>query len=248
VLVTVLLFANPANATVTGPCTAELSGVPVTRGHDTPGTAVRVDYRQAVTYGGRASRGTDVTGALVRTEIVGIDLRITAGTARGSTWLSTVDVSRYAWAGVGLYRVSGIASAGDRPLCQGVVYVCVDGKAPFLTAAGGTSVGFGVISIVLLARGLAKRNERGRGLMAATFGVAGLVGGAAALVLLQQSCVLPLDVLTAVGFGGGGLLGMTIVGGAVAGGAPASAPAEAAPAAVPAGRSTGPDVLEDRQG
>jgi hypothetical protein len=217
VSVGVLLVPHRATATVDGPCTAELSGVSVTQGHDTPGTAVHVDYRDSLSYIGESTTGADVTGIRLGIEVLGIDIRTTGGTTEGSTWRSATVLSQYAWAGIGLYRVTGATATDAGRPCNGVVYVCVDGKSPFLTVAGGTAAGLGAVSLGMVARGVAKRQQRGRGRMAVGFGAAGLLGGTAAAVLLQHSCMLPLDVPTVAGLMGGGTVGAALLGAATGG-------------------------------
>jgi hypothetical protein len=208
-----LLQAGQAAATVSGPCTAELNGTAITTGHDSAGTAVHVDYRNNAQYKGEATDGQAVGAIEVTVQIAGLDIRRHGGSISASQWSDTVDVKRYAWAGIGLYRVSGVATDGSgAPICTGAAFICVDGKSPLLTALGALAVVSGLVALYMLVRGVMVSRWRSRLRVAYRLGGAGLLGGIAAPLLLQQSCVLPLTGPILLATAGGGLVGMILLG------------------------------------
>jgi hypothetical protein len=209
-----LLFqTGRAAATVSGPCTAELNGTAITTGHDTAGTAVHVDYRNNAQYKGEATDGRAVGAVEVTIQIAGFDIRRHGGSTSGSQWSDTVDVKKYAWAGIGLYRISGVSTDdGGAPICTGTALICVDGKSPLLTAAGAVAVVLGLGALYLLVRGVMVSRWRSRLRVAYRLGGAGVLGGIAAPLLLQQSCVLPLTRTILLATVGGGLVGMILLG------------------------------------
>jgi len=213
-----------ASATISGPCTATLAGLPVTAGHDSASSAVRVDYRSVVHYDGETTNRAKVKNIAVHVEVQSFNVRTTEGKTDGNTWTATADVKKYAWVGVGLYHVRGVALGSGGTVCTGLAYVCVADKTPFLTVAGILAGALGVVALYLLIKGLVVRSSRRRGELATRFGLTGLVGGIAAVVLLQQFCVLPLTETLSGGIVGGGLLGMALIGALVAGGHPKQAP------------------------
>lgn len=105
----VVLMPARASATITGACTATLAGVPVTSGHDSAGSAVDVDYRAVIPYDGESTTGERVGQVRVHLEILGVDFKSFDGHTNGSKWTSRAEIKKYAWAGVGLYRVRGVA-------------------------------------------------------------------------------------------------------------------------------------------
>jgi hypothetical protein len=243
-----------AQATVRGPCTAELAGQSITRGHDTAGSAVRVDYRSAATYSGATTDGQAVTLFEAKVEFPGLDFRVVQEPIGGSTWSSSIPVDDYAWAGIGLYRVKGTAFADGARVCSGVVYVCVEGKFPLATVAGGAAAGLAVVALLLLIRGVSRRGELSRGGLSGRLGIAGLLGGAGAAVLLQQSCVAPLTLPLAAAALLGGPAVMVVIaqllgGGRVipAGPAGGEEPFPVQPALAPAPPPAQPQQEEPRQ-
>jgi len=60
----------------------------------------------------------------------------------------TVKVSDYAWAGVGLYKVTGVAALADGTRCTGAALVNVTGRNPLTTVAGGVATGVAVLGTV----------------------------------------------------------------------------------------------------
>ena len=214
----VVLAPGRASAAITGPCTATLAGVPVTTGHDSGGSAIDVDYRSVVRYDGKSTAGVAVRAVRVHVEVEGLNVRTTEGHTNGPTWTSTAEVKKYAWAGIGLYRVRGESFGPGGTLCTGIAYVCVKGKSPFETVAGIVGAVLGAVALYLLIKGLVVRRSRSRGELATRFGSTGFLGGLSAVILMQQFCVLPLTQSLSGGVVGGGLLGMALVGALIAGG------------------------------
>jgi hypothetical protein len=230
-----LLPAGAASATIRGSCTAALNDTPVTTGHDTAGSAVHVDYRGTAQYTGEATSGQTVGAARVSLEIEGFGIRRHQASIDGPRWADTVDVKKYAWAGIGLYQVTSSArDEGGAPICTGSALICVDGKPFLFTVAGAVAALAGLVAIFLVIRGLMVRRRRSRLRIASRFGGAGFLGGVAVPVLLQQSCTLPLTKTVALAATGGGLLVMVVVGLLVGGrhrraGQPIPGPAAAPP-------------------
>ncbi|MGQ0669724.1 MAG: hypothetical protein ACT4PO_08655 [Actinomycetota bacterium] len=227
-----LAVPAPASADVLGPCTATLAGRSV-EDIDTPGSAVPVDYRETIPYSGQTTNGQVVTFVNVGLSVAGFRIELVERHATNdTTWLSEASVERYAWAGVGLYRVRGQA-IGDtgRVICSGTAYVCVEGKSPLSTVAGGAGAGLVVLAAILLVLGLRRRRRASRPRLATRFGSAGLLGGLGAPILLQQFCILPLSPLLAFAPAGlalllGALLGLLMGAGPISPTpAPPSAPA-----------------------
>lgn len=124
--------APPADAQVTGGCSATIAGQDVDSAHNA---------RNAISVG--ADESIVVTGTAPG-PITGYKVFMTFGPARvqvadgevtdgGNTWTSTVDVADYATYGVGLYRIEGETTGTP---CTGWGYVKVTGKFPLFTVAG----------------------------------------------------------------------------------------------------------------
>ncbi len=193
-----------ASASVRGPCVASLAGRSITTGHDTPHTAIRVPYRRPIAYAGNSTNGREVSRVEVTLEVLGLGIRATDQPASGTTWSSTVRIERYAWAGVGLYRVRGTAFTGSRALCTGTVYICVTGRNPFLTVAGGMAGALVLLAVLMILLGFRRRARRSHSALARRWGFGGLIGGVGGAVLLQQNCVAALTpALLAIAAGGG---------------------------------------------
>jgi hypothetical protein len=238
----VVLVPGSASATISGPCTATLAGVPVVVGHDSADSAIHVDNNAVVHYVGESTTGRKVTAVSVHVEVLGLNVRTTQGHTDGPTWTSTAEVEKYAWAGVGLYRVRGVALGSKGILCTGVAYVCVEGRSPFLTVAGVLGAALAAVALYLLIKGVVVRRERTRGELASRFGAGGVVGGISAVILLQQFCVLPLTGGISGGVVGGSLLGMALVGAIIAGG-PAITREATVPVMVPPKRREEPEEV-----
>lgn len=206
-----VLSPRTAEATVAGPCVAQLAGNSVTTGHDTPGSAIHVPYRRPIAYSGRTTGGQDLSRVEVKIEVLGLGIRAVRKPTNGSNWSSTVRVDKYAWAGVGLYRVRGTAFSAGAPVCTGTFFVCVDGKNPLLTVVGGVAGALVLLAILMIVLGLRRGARRSRGTLARRWGFSGLVGGIGGAVLLQQTCVAALTPALVAIAAGGGLIALVIL-------------------------------------
>jgi hypothetical protein len=189
---------SQALATVTGPCTESIDGVDVTSGHDAPGSAVPLRSGSQVPVDGTApSRVTDLTYTV---HIAGGGVQVGTVTIAqdGLGWSGTVDLESISNATVGLFAVTTEVQTTGQD-CSGAAYVCIEGRSPFTTAAGGGATAVGVGGGILLVLSF----TRARGLGAARAPLQGFAGGATAglggAVLLQQFCVVPLTPASAVG-------------------------------------------------
>ena len=192
-----LSIAGPAFAEVDGPCTGTVAGVDVTRGRDTPGSAIDVQVDEPLEISGTAE-GT-IQDMVYTVRIAGGGVNIGNVAVRGEElriWEGTVDLDDFSWAGVGLFEVTANVATAAGP-CEGRVYICIEGRNPITTAAGAGSAAVGAGGVALLALALA----RGRRMGAVSSAVQGFAGGAAtaagAGVLLQQFCAVPLTLVTA---------------------------------------------------
>ena len=188
-------LSTPASAAIEGPCTASFAGTDVTAGHDAAGTAIHVLANDTVAISGTSSGVVaDITYAarILGGEVNFGDVGVSGD---GRSWAGTVDLSKFTWATVGLYEVTAHAqtSAGG---CVGRAYVCIEGRSPLATAAGGGAAAVALGGSLALALSLARAGRAGSGGSV----VVGFVGGAAAAlgvsVLLQQYCVAPLTTLS----------------------------------------------------
>src|SRR5262245_6735890 len=142
VAVLLALFTVPANAAVTpaGACTASLNGIDVTSGHDTTGTAVHVDASTDAQFTGEAP-GETVEAFRLSLQLGGLSFHLHPGTTNGSQWANKVEVAKYSWAAIGMYRLVGTATDGSgTPICTTTAYMCVDGKLAVLTVVGALAV------------------------------------------------------------------------------------------------------------
>jgi hypothetical protein len=140
------------------------------------------------------------------------------GRTNGSQWANTVEVAKYSWAAIGLYRLVGTATnERGSPICTTTAYMCVDGKLAVLTVVGAVAALMALVAVFLLVRGLMMLRWRSRVRVAYRLGGAGLLGGIAVPLLLQQNCVVGLTRTIALASALGGLVGMTALGLAVGG-------------------------------
>ena len=108
----VMAFPGQALAEVTGPCTAQVGGVDVTDGFDTPGNAIDVPADQQLQVAGTAEGR--VTGLVYTVHIAGggVNVGNVALGENGRNWNGTVDLTEFSWAGVGIFEVT--AEVADR--------------------------------------------------------------------------------------------------------------------------------------
>jgi hypothetical protein len=182
-------------AQVSGPCTATLAGRSVAN-HSTPGSAIHLDYRSAVRVTGTSSAGA-VTSVLYKLKLAGQSFTVGEGfTTTSNTWSGTVNVKDYAWATVGLYELIGEAETTGGP-CTARVYVCIEGRSPFTTAAGAGGSVAGLLGLFLLARTISRRASLTGRQGVAPMALGGLFSALGGVVLMQQACVRPLTAATA---------------------------------------------------
>jgi hypothetical protein len=191
-----LAFPGLALAEVDGPCTASVAGVDVTQGRDTAGSAIDVPVDAPLQISGTAEGAVQDLVYTVRIAGGGVNVGNVALSDDGLSWSGSVDLSDFSWAGVGLFEVTADVQTAAGP-CEGRVFICIEGRNPLTTAAGGGSAAVGAGGIALLGLSLA----RSRRLGAARSVIQGFAGGATtafgAGVLLQQFCTVPLTLATA---------------------------------------------------
>lgn len=193
------LTAAGANAGIVGPCSASIAG----EGVRLAGTGAR---DQAIVVAKDASVPIVMTAAgtishvRVTLAFAGFSWTVKDTAVGSSVYRGTIPVKDYARYGVGLYKVSGVAS-GPGVSCTGTALVRVKGS-PLTTIAGGVGLGaaalggLGVLGSMLGGGGGAGISpfRIGRG------SIAGLIAGAGGLVLLQQFAVLyPTGLVAAIG-------------------------------------------------
>lgn len=146
---------RPAYADIKGPCSATIAGVDVA-GLDPndAGDAIDVDFEDDVVVSMSSSRqfrshkielefARYLGGSVGR---VPVEHREDAGER---SFTETVDVSDFAWAGVGLYKVKGKATLADGSTCEGAALVNIGGRHPLITIAGGVAALVGVVVTAL---------------------------------------------------------------------------------------------------
>jgi hypothetical protein len=141
-----------AHADIEGPCSASIAGVDVA-GLDPndPGDAIDVDYEDDVVVSMSSSEGfRSHTIELEFARYLNGDATVEDREDAGETsFTKTVDVSDWAWAGVGLYKVKGKATLTDGTTCKGAALIDVGGRHPLITIAGGVSALVGVVVTTL---------------------------------------------------------------------------------------------------
>lgn len=211
-----IAFPASASATISGPCSATLNGESVDAGRDSAGSAINVDYQETVPVEGSVRAGT-ASAVDYKLKVAGLSRSVGKNIAISSdkkSWGGTVGVKEYAWAAIGLYEVVGTATTSAGP-CTGTVYVCVTGKNPVTTVAGGVAAGAGLLGALGIARGLLSKKAMSPAQAFAKTGRGGFLGALGGVVLLQQGCVLPLTPVTlagaaVAGVGGFGLIGLIV--------------------------------------
>ena len=145
-------FTNAAEASMSGPCTAQVDGQDVAAlSASDPGDAIDVEESDVVTV---AAQSTGAIGSYkIQLEYAGIRWTVAKGQASNNQWSRQVEVDDYARYGAGLYRVHGV-SDGTSP-CDGSVLIKVGGN-PLTTPLGIAGVVFvavGLLNAVLNVRG-----------------------------------------------------------------------------------------------
>lgn len=197
----VLLLAAPAGAGIEGPCTAELNGRDVGT-IDTPGTALEVDVDGSIVATGIDNAGTAT--AEVGLKFAGFSAYIVDADVDQDSWTGTVNVSDYAFWGVGIYEVLGRSDN-----CEGYAFVTITGRSPFTTVLGaiGTVLALGGLAMALAS--WVPAFSSGSGKLGRSIG-GGLLAGLGLVLLLQQFGVMPLSgtmllvgLIVGPGLGGG---------------------------------------------
>ena len=143
------LFAAPASAEVSGPCTGMIKNVNVaTVSSSNKSQAIKVKKNETITVGASAAGRLD--RYKVQLAFLGRNWTVAKGSADGNSWSKTVNVATYARYGVGYYKVSGVSSGGAN--CTGAALVQVEGSA-LSSVAGVTALGLSVIGIGAALRG-----------------------------------------------------------------------------------------------
>ena len=146
---------GPADAQVTGGCTATINGQDV-NGARSASTAIEVDVDDTVAYVGTAPG--PITSYAVDLTIGPASFTAAEDTVDGGDTSFSGDavVSDYATYGVGLYRVEGRTTGTE---CSAWAYVKVTGKNPLTTVAG--IVGATFVCGGLIGMGTAMRGGKG---------------------------------------------------------------------------------------
>ena len=192
----VMAFPGQAFAEVTGPCTAQVGGVDVTDGFDTPGNAIDVPADQQLQVAGTAEGR--VTGLVYTVHIAGggVNVGNVALGENGRNWSGTVDLNEFSWAGVGIFEVTAEVQT-DAGECFGRVYLCIEGRNPLTTAAGGGAAAVGTGGVLLLGMSLLRSKRLGSARAIAQGFAGGATTALGAGVVLQQFCAVPLTLATA---------------------------------------------------
>lgn len=143
-----------AHAEIEGPCDATIAGVDI-GGLDPndPGDAIDVDYEDDVAVSMSSAEGfrshvIELEFARYLNGDAPVEEREDAGE---TSFTKIVDVSDWAWAGVGLYKIKAKATLDDGTTCKGAALIDVGGRHPLITIAGGVSALVGVVVTTLAA-------------------------------------------------------------------------------------------------
>jgi hypothetical protein len=143
-LLSVLGAPGVADASMSGPCTAQVNGQDVSplSASDT-GDAIEVDELDTIAV---ASQSTSAIGGYrIQLEYFGIRWTIAKGQSTNNQWSREVKVSDYARYGAGVYRVHGVSDGSSS--CDGAVLIDVGGN-PLTSLVG-------IIALILVALGVA---------------------------------------------------------------------------------------------
>lgn len=202
-----VLFAAPAQAEISGPCSATINGESVAD-HSTGATGDPIKVKRHSQVPVSMSSAKEISHLRVQIQFAGFGWTVHDEPTTGTSWSKDVNVDKYAKYGVGLYKVSG-SSSGSGLSCSGAALVKVEGN-PLATVAGGVALGLTVVG----ALGLALLGFRGGGAWPLAVGpLLGLIGGLGFGVLLQQyALVYPTRAVAIVELAGGVALGLGVPG------------------------------------
>jgi outer membrane biosynthesis protein TonB len=188
--VLVLGGSGHAAAQPAGECRLFVNGSDA-RNHSDAGSALEVDADGSLDMI-VASPGRPITQVAVDLEFAPVSLSLfDDAVAPAPDWANRFDVAEGARYGVGLYRAVATAQLGSGEICSAPVWFEVTGRSPFTTVVG-------VIAAVVAASGLGLviagilRATRGQGGAVLSL-VGGATAGAGALVLAQQSGMVPIE-------------------------------------------------------
>ena len=144
-----LMSVATARAEIAGDCDATIAGTDLsTVDSDKVDDAIDVDYDDVITTTMSSASGFEshkiklrFLGAFERT----VEDREDDGE---TSFTEEVDVSDYAWLGVGLYKVRGEANVVGGFACSGAALVNVTGRNPVTTVAGGVATAVVVVGTV----------------------------------------------------------------------------------------------------
>ena len=142
--------ASPVHAEVNGPCSATFKGVDVAPlNSHSASSAIKVKEGEIVEVQFNAGAGfASHKIKLQATAISGTGVTVSDQTDGGEqSFTDSVNVDDYAWAGAGLYRVSGNATLSDGSTCSGAALINVD-KNPLSTVAGVAAAGTAAVGAV----------------------------------------------------------------------------------------------------
>jgi hypothetical protein len=190
----VLLFASPAAATITGPCSG--TGTSSSSGDIDLVTATEWHLQRADSAGGNGQSTVEMTSATVFARALGLSIPIAGGSGDGDTSGSVSDVSVTTFALLGQrFVVDGSASGGGAS-CSLSILVIIDDVNPLVTAFGGGGLLLGLIGLLAIVMGTRSRAGMAGRIFTA---ILGGLGGAGLGLALEQFAVL--DPTTFAGLG-----------------------------------------------
>jgi hypothetical protein len=133
-----LATSGTGYAEVQGDCDATIAGVDIS-GLDSNSAddAIDVDYNDRIVATMSSASGFESHKIKLRF-VGGVEVTVEDRDDNGElSFEETVDVSDYAWAGVGLYKVKGTANVAGGFTCSGAALVNVTGRNPITTVLGG---------------------------------------------------------------------------------------------------------------
>lgn len=141
VYASLLVAAMPANAEITGGCTATIAGEDAgSRSSRDPAQAISVAEGTSVPWSFTAPN--EIVTWVVKMHYGPFSVTVDEGSDPADdeepdlTRSNVAAVDKYAWMGVGLYKVEGTMGLDGAPSCVGAVLVNVEGN-PLTTVLGG---------------------------------------------------------------------------------------------------------------
>jgi hypothetical protein len=184
-----VLFVAVGRAQTEGPCVIQVNRTDA-GAHAEPGTPYGVDVHDSLQI--VVASPDPITHARVQLQFGPLHVPLTDEDVQPSpAWIARYDVSDAATLGVGLYRVEASAQLASGGSCTGAMWFDVTGRSPFTTVAGvaGTLVALVGLVVAIGAMRRAAQGEGGIGQAA----IGGAVAGIGALVVAQQSGMVPID-------------------------------------------------------